>query len=153
MNKQLIFIDDSGDPGFTKSSSTNFLMASAVFIDAKVATQVNNTINDYKKSLGWSEETEFKFTSTNKKIIKELLQLVSKYDFKIYSVYINKSEYKNILPIIDGFFFRDFRYSVLICSSSAPNSITLNLSFTNHITVTVNTPVSKAKVIKHKTNV
>lgn len=101
MNKQLIFIDDSGDPGFTYASSANFLMASAVFIDADIAARVNDVMNNYKKSLGWSEETEFKFTSTNKRIIKELLKQVAEYDFEIYSIYIDKTEYKTLLPIID----------------------------------------------------
>ena len=31
MSKQLIFIDDSGDPGFKSVSSDNFVMAAALF--------------------------------------------------------------------------------------------------------------------------
>ena len=74
MNKQLVFIDDSGDPGFKAgASSNNFIMASAVFIDEKIATKVNCAISDFRRSLGWQDETEFKFRKTNKCIIKQRL--------------------------------------------------------------------------------
>ena len=37
VNRQLVFIDDSGDPGFKKASSSNFVMAAALFIEPKTA--------------------------------------------------------------------------------------------------------------------
>lgn len=101
MKKQLVFIDDSGDPGFQGATSANFVMASAVFVDSEVATEINKVISDFKKSLGWKEEVEFKFRKTNKKVIKELLRKVCHYDFKIYSVYVDKSSYTRMLPILD----------------------------------------------------
>jgi len=101
MTKQLIFIDDSGDPGFKGATSPNFLMAGAVFIDPKVATKVNNEISQFRKFLGWSDEAEFKFRKTNKQIIKQLLRIVSKYDFRVYVVFVDKTSYKSMLPVMD----------------------------------------------------
>lgn len=98
---QLIFIDDSGDPGFKGATSSNFVMASAVFIEPEVATEVNKVISDFRRSIGWNDETEFKFRKTNKKIVKELLGLVQAYDFQVFAVYVDKSSYERILPVFD----------------------------------------------------
>ena len=61
MSKQLIFIDDSGDPGFKKGASSNFVMAAALFIDPEVAMSLSRRISDYRRSLEWRDEHEFKF--------------------------------------------------------------------------------------------
>ena len=81
MNKQLIFIDDSGDPGFKSDSSDNFVMAAAVFIESKVAEEIMREIDEYRKNLGWKYNHEFKFTKNPKNIIADLLQKINKYDF------------------------------------------------------------------------
>lgn len=61
MKKQLVFIDDSGDPGFKEgASSSTFVMAGAIFIDSKNATLLNNAISRYRQKLGWKDEHEFK---------------------------------------------------------------------------------------------
>ena len=102
MSKQLVFIDDSGDPGFKAgASSNNFIMASAVFIDDKTATEVNRAISDFRRSLGWQDETEFKFRKTNKRIVRQLLEIVSNYEFQIYAVYVDKTSYERMLPVFD----------------------------------------------------
>ena len=101
MAKSLVFIDDSGDPGFRGATSANFVMAAALFIDSEVATMVNKTISDFRISLGWQEETEFKFRKTNKRIIKQLLSMVTRYDFGVYSVYMDKSSFGHLLPILN----------------------------------------------------
>ena len=62
MSKQLIFIDDSGDTGFKRVSSDNFVMAAALFIDPKNAESVMREIGSYRKELGWRYNHEFKFT-------------------------------------------------------------------------------------------
>ena len=99
--KQLVFVDDSGDPGFKGATSKNFVMAAAVFVDSKEATMLNHKINEFRKSLGWSDEAEFKFRKTNKKIIKELLGIVSDFDFDVYVVFVDKSSYGRLLPVFD----------------------------------------------------
>ena len=101
MKKQLVFIDDSGDPGFKKTSSPNFVMAAAIFINPNEADKLSNRINDYRKSLNWRNNTEFKFSKDRKEIIIKLLQIAREYDFEIYAVYLNKKRFGNIINIID----------------------------------------------------
>lgn len=95
--KQLVFIDDSGDPGFKKgASSSNFILAAALFMDPDTAKLANDTIIEYRRSLGWRDDYEFKFAKIRKDIIIELLRTVARYDFQIYAVYINKADYPNL---------------------------------------------------------
>ena len=53
MSKQLVFVDDSGDPGFKSVSSVNFVMACAVFVNPKIATDLNMEISNFRRSLKW----------------------------------------------------------------------------------------------------
>lgn len=101
MTKQLVFIDDSGDPGFKKVSSSNFVIAAALFINPKIAMSLSKRISEYRKSLGWREDYEFKFTKIRKDIIVELLKIVSDYDFQIYATYVDKVSFWQTTPIID----------------------------------------------------
>lgn len=93
MTKQLVFIDDSGDPGFKldKGSSSHFVIACVIFDDALDAEEAALTIKKFRRSLGWSEHREFKFNKTNKKYIKELLDLVSATNFRVRAIRIDKS--------------------------------------------------------------
>lgn len=100
--KQLVFIDDSGDPGFKEgASSSDFVLAAALFIDPDIATLVNNVITEYRRELGWKDEHEFKFRKAPKDVKLKFLRIVSKYDFDIYAVYINKAEYPNVFKFSD----------------------------------------------------
>lgn len=101
MGKQLVFIDDSGDPGFKETSSANFVMAAAVFIDSDVADELSNEIDKYRDSLRWRKKTEFKFSKDRKEIIAGLLKIVREYDFEIYAVYLDKTRFGGMLDIID----------------------------------------------------
>ena len=98
---QLVFVDDSGDPGFKKASSSHFVMAAALFIEPKTATLLSKRIADYRKSLGWRDDYEFKFAKIRKDIIIELLDIISSYDFQIYATYVDKASFRQTAPIID----------------------------------------------------
>ena len=103
MGRQLVFIDDSGDPGFKKGASSSvFVMAGAIFIDPEVATLVNNAISEYRRSLGWRDGHEFKFRTTSKDIKLRLLEIVSRYQFDVYAVYVDKSNYPNVFKFTDN---------------------------------------------------
>lgn len=92
--KQLVFIDDSGDPGFKNgTNSSNLVMAAAVFIDPDEATRVNEEISAFRKSLGWKDEHEFKFRKAPKTVKIHFLEIINKHDFEIYAVCIDKSLY------------------------------------------------------------
>lgn len=99
--KQLVFIDDSGDPGFTEVSSTNFVMAAALFMDPEVADTLSKQISEYRRSLGWRDDYEFKFAKIRKDVIVDLLKMVINYDFQIYAVHIDKTAFQYVSPIID----------------------------------------------------
>ena len=65
-NKQLVFIDDSGDPGFKANSSSHFVMACALFMSDETAEQVAEELRTLRESKGWGDKAEFKFTKTRK---------------------------------------------------------------------------------------
>lgn len=71
-------------------------MAAALFIDPETAKLVNDAIVEYRRSLGWRDDYEFKFAKIRKDIIVELLRNIIQYDFKVYAVYVNKSDYPNL---------------------------------------------------------
>ncbi len=106
-----MFIDDSGDPGFKAVSSDNFVMAAALFIDPEVAESLMHEIDDYRKSLGWKDNHEFKFTKNPKNVVSEMLRRAREYDFKIYAVYIEKSDFREITPAMSPFFDREKLYN------------------------------------------
>lgn len=93
MNKQLIFIDDAGDPGFKfeQGSSTHFVIACVIFDDHLIAEEVSLVIKKFRRSLGWADHCEFKFNKTNKKHVRKLLSTVSVYDFRIRAICIDKA--------------------------------------------------------------
>lgn len=97
--KQLVFIDDSGDPGFAQGvSSTRLMMAGAVFIDPEEATKLNDEISKLRKDLGWHDNHEFKFRKASKEVKIRFLNTANQYHFNIYAVYIDKTRFhKNIL--------------------------------------------------------
>lgn len=93
VSKQLVFIDDSGDPGFKldRGSSSHFVIACVIFDDPLDAEEVALAIKKYRRSLGWGDHREFKFNKTKKKYIKELLEIVSRYNFRVRAICIDKS--------------------------------------------------------------
>lgn len=102
MDKQLVFIDDSGDPGFKEgTSSSTFVLAAALFIDSETATTLNDEISKYRRSLGWKDEHEFKFRKAPKKIKIQFLEIANKHQFEIYAVYIKKTDYPNVFKFSD----------------------------------------------------
>ena len=101
VSRQLIFIDDSGDPGLKEVSSSNFVMAAALFMNPEVAISLSERISEYRRALGWRDDYEFKFTKIRKDIITELLKIAIDYDFQIYAAYVDKTNLRQTAPIID----------------------------------------------------
>lgn len=97
MKKQLVFIDDSGDPGFKTEcgSSSHFVIACVIFEDPLVAEEVALVMKKFRRDMKWTEDSEFKFNQTNKNKIKDLLTLVKKYDFKIRAICVDKSKIRS----------------------------------------------------------
>lgn len=95
MNKagQLIFIDDSGDPGFkmNRGASRIFVICCIVFDDHVDAEFASANLKMLKKQLGWKQEREFKFhraTEEQKAIFFKTLKTLN---FHIYATIVDKT--------------------------------------------------------------
>lgn len=111
--KQLIFIDDSGDPGIINSPSDFLFMAAVVFDSAQAAEDTSLAMSSYREELGWDKRHEFKFRKNPKDVITTCLNLVNKYTFSVYAVYVNKKELV-YSPIIDFSRLNDFLINELL---------------------------------------
>ena len=85
--KQLVFIDDSGGPGFRGATSANFVMAGVLFQNPGVAEAVMREMDEYRVSLGWKGNHEFKFAKNPKDVVTEMLKRASRYDFAVYAAF------------------------------------------------------------------
>jgi len=92
MDKEFIFIDDSGDAGMRKSSTDRLVIAAVIVVDEDIKTVISDEINLYRKQLGWHELDEFKFSKTNKKIIIDLISKINSINYKAYVVVLDKTE-------------------------------------------------------------
>ena len=88
----LVFIDDSGDPGFKteKGSSLVFVIACVVFDDELEAERTALSIKEFRRVLKFPDTVEFKFSKSSKEIRQRFLTVVNKYKFKIRCLVINK---------------------------------------------------------------
>jgi hypothetical protein len=88
----LVFIDDSGDPGFKlgKGSSEYFVIAMVCFDDDLEAEKAALAIKELRRNLGFSDESEFRFFKTRKDNTVKFLYAVNKFSFKIRCVVVNK---------------------------------------------------------------
>ena len=64
----LIFIDDSGDPGFKldRGSTSHFVIAMVIFDDELEAEKTAVAIKELKRELGFGERVEFRFFKTRR---------------------------------------------------------------------------------------
>lgn len=93
----LVFIDDSGDPGFNfeRGSSVYFALAAVIFDDNKEAETVSTAINDLRNKLHWKREKEFKFNKSNLGIRKTFLTTATKYNFRIRILLVDKRKIRS----------------------------------------------------------
>lgn len=91
MDKQIIFIDDAGDPGFKRGSSRYFVIACVIFESEAEATLASAIIGAQIERLGWYGKTEFKFHQTQKKHKLDLFKRLKDARFKIVATIIDKS--------------------------------------------------------------
>lgn len=90
----LIFIDDSGDPGFKKigrGSSHTFVIALVIFDDPLDAEETALCIKRFRRSLGLHDDFEFRFNKCNRELRCAFLQEVSKHDFRIRAIVMPKA--------------------------------------------------------------
>lgn len=88
----LIFVDDSGDPGFRieKGSSTHFVIAMVVFDDPLEAEKTSLAIKELRRKLKVSDLFEFKFNKTNRKFRNDFIGTVKGFKFRIRAIVVDK---------------------------------------------------------------
>ena len=98
MKNILVFIDDSGDPGFKieKGSTKCFVISCVIFQDELEAEKTAVAIKQLRRNLKFPDTMEFKFNKSRKKVRIKFLQAINKFNFKIRSLVIEKKLIKSI---------------------------------------------------------
>lgn len=88
----LVFIDDSGDPGFktTKGSSPVFVIALVIFDDDLEAEKASLSIKELKRKLNVSDKFEFKFNKLNKDFRNKFIDAVKTFKFRVRAIVVDK---------------------------------------------------------------
>lgn len=88
----LVFIDDSGDPGFKfeKGSTEFFVISCIIFSDDLEVEIVGVSIKELRRVLKFPDDVEFKFNKSSRKTREAFLNSINKFDFKIRSLVIDK---------------------------------------------------------------
>ena len=91
-NSTLVFIDDSGDAGFklAKGSSKFFVISAVIFDDNLEAEKTALAIKELRRELFKRDDVEFKFHKSNKNTRKIFLEKISKYDFRVRCLVVDK---------------------------------------------------------------
>lgn len=93
----LVFIDDSGDPGFNfeKGSTEIFVISCIIFEDELEVEKAGVSIKELRRVLKFPDDVEFKFNKSSRKTREAFLNSINKFDFKIRSLVINKKLIKS----------------------------------------------------------
>ena len=89
----LVFIDDSGDPGFKteEGSSQHFVIALVIFKDELEAENAAVAIKNLRRILEFPDSVEFKFHKSRKDVRLQFLETVRVFDFSIRCIVIDKN--------------------------------------------------------------
>lgn len=89
----LVFIDDSGDPGFKfdKGSTSHFIIAMVIFDDELEAEKTAVAIKELKRKIGFKDRTEFRFFKTKNEFKKMFLETVNTLNFRVRCLVVDKS--------------------------------------------------------------
>lgn len=90
----LVFIDDSGDPGFklNKGSSRVFVIACVIFDDELEAEKTAVAIKEFRRKIKFPDTMEFKFNKSKKRIREEFLREVCRYNFRVRAIVMQKEK-------------------------------------------------------------
>lgn len=88
----LVFIDDSGDPGFKfeKGSTNYFIIAMVIFDDELEAEKTAVAIKELKREIGFSDNTEFRFFKTCQDYRIEFFKKINKFNFRVRCLVVDK---------------------------------------------------------------
>ena len=93
----LVFIDDSGDPGFKieKGSSPVFVIACVIFDDELEAERTAVAIKELRRELKKSDNFEFKFNKANRELRLKFLEHISQFKFRFRTIVFEKTKIKS----------------------------------------------------------
>lgn len=88
----LVFIDDSGDPGFKvgKGSTECFVIAMVIFSDPLEAERTALAIRELKRELRFPDDVEFKFFKSSKNVKARFFEKVRAFDFIVRCIVVKK---------------------------------------------------------------
>ena len=88
----LIFIDDSGDPGFKidRGSSTTFVICCIIFDDELEAERTAVRIKELRRELKKSDRFEFKFNKSSKGYRIKFLETIKSFKFRVRAIVMPK---------------------------------------------------------------
>lgn len=88
----LIFLDDSGDPGFKvgKGSSRSFVIALVVFDDELEAEDTALKIKKLRRQLGLKDSFEFRFSKCRSEYRRRFLECVASSGFRVRAIIMDK---------------------------------------------------------------
>lgn len=88
----LVFIDDSGDPGFKieKGSSRVFIIALIIFDDNLEAEKTSVAIKELRRKLRVSDFYEFKFNKSEPKFKKKFFETIKGFKFRVRAIVVKK---------------------------------------------------------------
>jgi len=90
----IIFIDESGDPGFkvNKGSSKTFVVALVIFNDELDAEETALKIKKLKRTLGKTDRFEFKFNKCSQDLRNQFLKTIQNCKFRIRAIVVPKEK-------------------------------------------------------------
>ncbi len=88
----IVFIDDSGDPGFKlqKGSSACFVIALVIFDDPLEAEKTSLSIKELRRKLKVSDLYEFKFNKMDKRFKAKFIENVRDFKFRVRAIVVRK---------------------------------------------------------------
>jgi len=104
----LVFIDDSGDPGFKipKGSSLVFVITLVIFEDNLVAEETAVALKKLRRELDFPDTVEFKYHKSRKEVKRKFLETAAKFDFKVRAIVVKKENvHSNFLRTSTDSFF------------------------------------------------
>lgn len=89
----LVFIDDSGDPGFKieRGSTPYFVIALVIFKDELEAEKAAVAIKELRRELKFPDSVEFKFHKSTQRVKELFLKRINAFDFSVRCLVIDKS--------------------------------------------------------------
>jgi len=93
----LVFVDDSGDPGFKveKGSSPVFVIACVIFDDELEAEKTAVAIKEFRRKLNKSDRFEFKFNKASKRFRLKFLKHIANFKFRVRAIVFEKSKIRS----------------------------------------------------------